>query len=118
MQRLKDANRQGRTGKMVGQVPMPKGTQGITASPDGKRVLAIDYSDKDGSPTRRVIWPFALGFFDKVRVVVAWCEMRQGFRHFRTDRISALEPTGQRYPRRRQALMKAWREAEGIRTRE
>jgi len=31
--------------KMVGQVPMPKGTQGITASPDGKRVLAIDYSD-------------------------------------------------------------------------
>ena len=31
--------------KMVGQVPMPKGTQGITASPDGKRVIAIDYSD-------------------------------------------------------------------------
>jgi YVTN family beta-propeller protein len=31
--------------KMVGRVPMPKGTQGITASPDGKRVLAIDYSD-------------------------------------------------------------------------
>src|SRR5262249_11748011 len=31
--------------KMVGQVPMPKGTQGITASPDGKRVLAIDYAD-------------------------------------------------------------------------
>jgi YVTN family beta-propeller protein len=31
--------------KMIGQVPMPKGTQGITASPDGKRVLAIDYTD-------------------------------------------------------------------------
>src|SRR5215468_415130 len=31
--------------KMIGRVPMPKGTQGITASPDGKRVLAIDYSD-------------------------------------------------------------------------
>jgi len=31
--------------KMVGRVPMPKGTQGITASPDGKRVLAIDYTD-------------------------------------------------------------------------
>ncbi len=31
--------------KMVGQVPMPKGTQGITASPDGKHVLAIDYAD-------------------------------------------------------------------------
>jgi YVTN family beta-propeller protein len=31
--------------KMIGRVPMPKGTQGITASPDGKRVLAIDYAD-------------------------------------------------------------------------
>src|SRR5262245_15683472 len=31
--------------KMTGRVPMPKGTQGITASPDGKQVLAIDYAD-------------------------------------------------------------------------
>jgi YVTN family beta-propeller protein len=31
--------------KMIGRVPMPKGTQGITSSPDGKVVLAIDYSD-------------------------------------------------------------------------
>ena len=34
-----------KTRKMVGQVPMPKGTQGITASPDGKRVVAIDFAD-------------------------------------------------------------------------
>ena len=31
--------------QMIGRVPMPKGTQGITASPDGKRVLAIDFTD-------------------------------------------------------------------------
>jgi DNA-binding beta-propeller fold protein YncE len=31
--------------KMTGRVPMPKGTQGITASPDGRRVIAIDFSD-------------------------------------------------------------------------
>src|SRR5215467_15610012 len=31
--------------KMIGRVPMPKGTQGITSSPDGKQVLAIDYAD-------------------------------------------------------------------------
>jgi YVTN family beta-propeller protein len=30
---------------MIGRVPMPKGTQGITASPDGTRVIAIDYTD-------------------------------------------------------------------------
>jgi DNA-binding beta-propeller fold protein YncE len=31
--------------KMIGQVPMPNGTQGIAASPDGKTVLAADFSE-------------------------------------------------------------------------
>jgi len=31
--------------KMIGQVPMPNGTQGIVASPDGKTVLAADFSE-------------------------------------------------------------------------
>ena len=78
------------------------------------RKLDIAYSDKSGAPTRRTIWPFALGFFDHARVVVAWCELREGFRHFRADRIAALEATDARYPRRRRDLLKAWREAEGI----
>lgn len=76
--------------------------------------LDLSYRDRDGSESRRVIWPFALGFFDRVRVVVAWCELRQSFRHFRTDRIVALTPTDTRYPRRRQAMLKEWRAAEGI----
>lgn len=31
--------------KLTVRIPMPNGTQGITASPDGKRVLAIDYRE-------------------------------------------------------------------------
>jgi predicted DNA-binding transcriptional regulator YafY len=46
-------------------------------------------------------------------VVVAWCELRQDFRHFRTDRIATLTLTDKRYPRRRQAMLKEWREREG-----
>jgi DNA-binding beta-propeller fold protein YncE len=30
--------------KMIGRIPMPNGTQGITAAPDGKRVIAIDFA--------------------------------------------------------------------------
>ncbi|MFE0018114.1 helix-turn-helix transcriptional regulator [Mesorhizobium sp. NPDC059054] len=71
--------------------------------------LAITYSDAGGAGSKRIVWPFALSFFDKVRVMVAWCEMRQDFRHFRTDRIATLDATGLRYPRRRQALLKQWR---------
>jgi predicted DNA-binding transcriptional regulator YafY len=80
----------------------------------GERKLAIAYRGPDGAGTRRVIWPFALGFFDQVRMVVAWCELRQGFRHFRTDRILELATIEARYPRRRQALLKEWREMQGI----
>lgn len=71
--------------------------------------LVLDYLDAKGKATQRTVWPFALGYFDRVQVVVAWCELRQDLRHFRTDRIAALSDTGQRYPRRRQALLKDWR---------
>jgi predicted DNA-binding transcriptional regulator YafY len=79
-----------------------------------EKKLAITYRDGAGAQTRRTIWPIALGFFERLRVVVAWCEVRQGFRHFRTDRIIALTPVTERYPRRRQVLLKEWRAAEGI----
>jgi YVTN family beta-propeller protein len=36
-----------KTRKQVGTVPMPRGTQGITASPDGTRVIALDYSEPE-----------------------------------------------------------------------
>jgi predicted DNA-binding transcriptional regulator YafY len=77
--------------------------------------LRIRYLDGNARDSRRTIWPFALGFFDRVRVVVAWCELRDGFRHFRTDRISKVQVVDKRYPRRRQILLKEWRASEGIR---
>jgi YVTN family beta-propeller protein len=32
-----------KSGKLVAKVPMPNGTQGIVASPDGKHVIAVDF---------------------------------------------------------------------------
>ncbi|MFN3987295.1 MAG: HTH domain-containing protein [Rhodocyclaceae bacterium] len=72
--------------------------------------LAITYRDVRGQYSHRHVWPFALGYFDSTRVLVAWCELRQGYRHFRTDRIQHAEVTGERYPRRRHALHREWRE--------
>src|ERR1700719_3739620 len=40
-----------------------------------ERKLRIDYADGKGATTKRTIWPFALAFFERVRVVVAWCEL-------------------------------------------
>ncbi|RKP55689.1 helix-turn-helix transcriptional regulator [Pararobbsia silviterrae] len=77
--------------------------------------LRVVYRDLQGTDSTRTIWPFALGYFDNVRVVAAWCELREDFRHFRLDRFSALERLGERYPKRRHALLKAWRERQGVR---
>ena len=75
--------------------------------------LDIDYRDAAGAATRRRIWPFGIAFFEQVRVVLAWCEMRGDFRHFRIDRIAAIATTSHRYPRRRSALMRDWRKVVG-----
>lgn len=79
-----------------------------------ERKMRIAYADEQGNPTSRTIWPFALAFFDRARVIVAWCELRDGYRHFRTDRITAIDVADQRYPRRRAALLKEWRTLRGV----
>ncbi|BBP82256.1 DeoR family transcriptional regulator [Pseudomonas sp. Pc102] len=76
--------------------------------------VQLDYRDAEGQASQRVVWPFALGYFEQTRVLAAWCELRQGMRHFRLDRVDDLRDLGQRYPRRRQVLLREWRELHGI----
>jgi predicted DNA-binding transcriptional regulator YafY len=79
-----------------------------------ERKLWISYGDESGNHTERRVWPIALTFYERTRLLAAWCELRQGFRHFRTDRIAAMVETGERYPRRRRVLMKEWRLIQGL----
>lgn len=76
--------------------------------------LAFGYVNEKGERSNRVVWPVALAFFDRVRVLTGWCELRQDYRHFRTDRISDAVDLGQRYPRRRRVMLKEWREIESV----
>ncbi len=89
----------------AGENELPTIRQAIRA----ERKINVDYADEKGRQTKRMIWPFALAYFDRVRVIAAWCELRKDVRHFRVDRISALEVTETRYPRRRQVLVSEWR---------
>ena len=74
----------------------------------------IDYVDQRNAASTRVIWPIALGFFERVRVVVAWCEQRKDFRSFRTDRMRRWVTLPAGLPRARSALLREWRERENI----
>ncbi len=70
--------------------------------------LKLDYVDQAGCETQRVVWPVALGYMDHKRMLIAHCELRDDFRHFRTDRIRDAEVLDDRMPARRAQLLDAW----------
>ncbi|MDR3442435.1 MAG: YafY family protein [Legionella sp.] len=74
-----------------------------------ERKLQLTYQDAKDNATQRIIWPLALGFFEQVRILIAWCELRNDFRHFRMDRVNSLVLMDIGYPERRQRLLKRWK---------
>lgn len=78
-----------------------------------ERKLAIAYTDKNGKKSKRIIWPFAIGFFDETRIVSGWCELRKANRHFRLDRMASLTVLSEKYPIRRVELLRRFHDLEG-----
>ena len=72
------------------------------------RKIRLDYRDEQGRPSERIVWPVALGYMDLARLLIAWCELRQDFRHFRTDRIAGAALLDDRYPVRPSVLRAQW----------
>ena len=60
--------------------------------------LELKYSDAKGDESDRVVWPLGLWFWGKVWTLVAWCELRNGFRMFRLDRIGEMLAQESQYP--------------------
>lgn len=73
------------------------------------RKIALSYGDEQGRVSERTVWPFAVGYHETVRLLIAWCEMRKDFRSFRTDRVTASEFLETRYPERPATLRARWR---------
>jgi len=76
--------------------------------------VTITYRDLKEMTSQRVVWPFALAFFDQALIILAWCEMRRDFRHFRADRVESWTGSDTRYPRSRLDLLREWQKREGI----
>jgi predicted DNA-binding transcriptional regulator YafY len=77
-----------------------------------RRKLRLQYEDEHGRVSTRTVWPIAAAYFDAVRLIAGWCELRRGFRHFRTDRIKQAEFLNERIPRSAQQLLEEWRASE------
>lgn len=83
----------------------------LRAAVRAEQKLKMTYVDGSGVHSQRVVWPFALVYFDQARVLMCWCELRADFRNFRSDRISDVERMEERYPKRRSTLLREWRKA-------
>jgi predicted DNA-binding transcriptional regulator YafY len=72
------------------------------------RKLRLRYRSEAGDETERTVWPVILGYAETSRLLVAWCELRQGFRHFRTDRMIEAEMLDEIIGLRQGELRRRW----------
>jgi predicted DNA-binding transcriptional regulator YafY len=77
----------------------------------GAKKIKLTYRDEQERETHRTVWPFAVGYHETVRLMIAWCELRNDFRSFRTDRVEDAEFLDERYPERAATLRARWRRA-------
>jgi predicted DNA-binding transcriptional regulator YafY len=77
---------------------------------EGKKIT-LRYRDEHGRESQRTIWPIAIGYHEAVRILAAWCELRDDFRSFRTDRVVDADYLGDKYPERRDVLRARWRQS-------
>jgi predicted DNA-binding transcriptional regulator YafY len=77
----------------------------------GAKKIKLTYRDEQERETERTVWPFAVGYHETVRLMIAWCELRKDFRSFRTDRVAEAEFLEDRYPERPATLRARWRKA-------
>ena len=99
----------------ISQVYRPNARHAVAADMDAIRAacwkeeaLAISYADKGKIVSERTILPLAVMYTDRTLTVLAWCCLREDYRMFRTDRISALEKTGVSFRPRRAVLLREY----------
>ncbi|WP_299746893.1 YafY family protein [uncultured Tateyamaria sp.] len=70
--------------------------------------LDIRYRTKTGVDSTRIVLPLALIFYFDNVLLVAWCELRRAFRHFRIDRMTSCRATGDTFVGEGKALREEW----------
>jgi predicted DNA-binding transcriptional regulator YafY len=62
-----------------------------------QRVVQFRYEDQNARASRRRVRPLGLYFWGRTWTLAAWCELRDGFRNFRVDRVNELQVLDERF---------------------
>jgi len=63
-----------------------------------RRIVRMAYAREDGTASERTLWPLGLFFWGRNWTLVGWCLLRDGFRHFRVDRVQQLVVGDETFP--------------------
>lgn len=70
--------------------------------------VELTYRDEKDIETQRTIRPIALSYRATCILLAGWCELRNGLRHFRTDRIYSCKKLDERFPGQGDVLRDLW----------
>ncbi|WP_395773097.1 helix-turn-helix transcriptional regulator [Agrobacterium pusense] len=73
-----------------------------------EETLEITYRDEAGAETRRRVRPIAMIYYSETVNIVAWCELRQAIRNFRSDRVLTCQATGSFFKLEGEKLRQLW----------
>jgi predicted DNA-binding transcriptional regulator YafY len=73
-----------------------------------ERKLEITYRDAEGRASIRRVRPIALVYYSSTANIVAWCELREDFRTFRTDRLVSGSATDEHFRGEGDRLREQW----------
>ncbi|HNU41394.1 MAG: DNA-binding protein [Bacteroidetes bacterium OLB12] len=69
-----------------------------------KQVLRLDYVNKEGEVSQRLVEPAGIFYYSLAWHLIGWCRLRNGYRDFRSDRIKNLVNTGEGFNMRSVSL--------------
>lgn len=76
-----------------------------------RHALRLTYEGADQSVTERAVCPLGLWFWGGTWTLAAWCELRDGYRNFRVDRIRDLEVLPRTFPDEPPTTVAAFKQA-------
>ncbi|MEO9896528.1 MAG: YafY family protein [Paracoccaceae bacterium] len=75
--------------------------------------LRLRYQDVSDNQTERTVQPIALIYYAEAIVIVAWCELREDFRHFRADRVLSSDRMSEKFAKTGEELRNQWSKLNG-----
>ena len=85
----------------------------LRAAIRNEQKITIEYHDETNIATKRIVLPIGIIYYVQSIVLIAWCELRNNFRHFRVDRMSNCVENEAHFKREGDRLRAQWKSLHG-----